>query len=346
MKTTIGLTLGLLITTMVVPAGSEKAAGPTNPIDYIKLALQESPIVCLSEGGHQAKEPHLLLRRILSDKDILTTLDVIIVEFASAQHQAVLDAYVRGEDVAFTELARVWRDTGQSPRAPWDSPLYHELLDVVRNGNRGLPPEKKVRVIAGDPAIDWEKIKTREDYQAARLPRDPYVAALAMEQAFRLGKRVLIIFGDAHLPRVPIAPGDPRNSLTYRILSQHPDAVTAIGFLIPENLDIEDRLVEAVPGMVYPTDRHWVGEINASLYFPELYSRVTDAKTGRQSGAKVQLYSEYSVRDLFDALVYIGPSNQWEHVPGSFDPKRDEAYLDELNRRSLIRFGRPMGHGG
>jgi hypothetical protein len=155
----------------------------------------------------------------------------------------------------------------------------------------------------------------------------------------------LIIFGGAHLPKVPLAPEDPRNSLTYRILSQHRDAVRAIGFLNPENLGIEDRIDEFAQGTVYSTDRHWVGEINAELFFPEIYSLVVDANTGEQSWQKVPLYSGYLVRDLFDALVYIGPSSAWGVVPASFDPQRDEAYLAELNRRSLIRFGRPMRPG-
>jgi hypothetical protein len=340
------LAMALMVSSVV---GAEVGAGglaeedcPTDPVGYIQRTLQAYPIVCLAEGGHQANEPHQFLRRVLGDNTILRTVDVIIVEFAAAKHQATLDAYIRGEDIPFATLSNVWRDTGQSPVAPWDSPLYHQLLEVIQNGNRDLPPDKKVRVIAGDPPIDWERIKTREDFEAYCTPRDPYVAELAMEQAFHLGKRVLIIFGDAHLPRVPIAPEDPRNSITYRILSQRPDAVRAIGFIDPENLGVEDRIDELVQETVYSTDRHWVGEINAGLFFPEIYSLVTDANTGEQEWQKVELYSEYLVRDLFDALVYIGLSSEWEYVAGSFYQERDEEYLTELNRRSLVRFGHPL----
>jgi hypothetical protein len=338
----------VVVSTVVAAVGAGNptpTSDPGDPIDYIRRALEEFPIVCLTEGGHQARAPHEFLRRVVGNETILAAVDVVIVEFASAQHQPVLDAYIQGENVPFAKLSRVWRDTGQSPRAPWDSPLYHQLLEVIRNGNRDLPPAARVRVIAGDPPIDWEQIKTRQDFEASRIHRDPYVAKVAMEQAFQLGKKVLIIFGGAHLPKVPLAPEDPRNSLTYRILSQHGDAVCAIGFLNPENLGLEDRIDEFAQGTVYSTDRHWVGEINAELFFPEIYSLVVDANTGEQSWQKVPLYSGYLVRDLFDALVYIGPSSAWGVVPASFDPQRDEAYLAELNRRSLIRFGRPMRPG-
>jgi len=335
------------------PVGAEAELGdsawedsPVDPIDYIRRSLQAYPVVCLGEGGHQAKEPHQFLRRVLGDKTILKTVDVVIVEFAATKHQTVLDAYIQGEDVPFSELSLVWRDTGQSPRAPWDSPLYHELLKVIREGNLTLSAAERVRVVAGDPPIDWEMIKTREEYNESRIPRDPFAASLAMEYAFHLGKRVLIIFGDAHLPRVSVGPEDDlRNSLTWYILREHPSAVMVISYLDPENLGVDDRIDELVQDKIYATTDHWTGGINAELVFPEIYSLVTDAKTGHQSWQNIPLYSGYLVRDLFDALIYIGPSNGWSHVPGSFDQERDEEYLIELNRRSLVRFGRPLDSG-
>lgn len=326
--------------TVVDSAGKDIHA---DPIDYIRRSLQEYPIVCLAEGGHQAKEPHQFLQRLLGDKAIQKTVDVVIVEFAATKHQSVLDAYIGGEDVPFSELSRVWRDTGQSPHAPWDSPLYYDLLKVIREGNLALSPGERVRVVAGDPPIDWTKIRTGEDYRKSRIPRDPFVASLAIEQAFHLGKKVLIIFGGAHLPRVPVGPEDDlRNSLTYYVLKEHPDAVRVISFLDPENLEIDSRIDELSENHIYETAGHWTGNINAELVFPEIYSLVTDEKTGRQSWQSIPLYSGYLVKDLFDALLYIGPSRDWSYVPGSFDQKRDQEYLNELNRRSLLRFGRPL----
>ncbi len=314
-----------------------------DPIGYIRRSLQEYPIVCLAEGGHQAEEPHQFLRRVLSDKTILEIVDVVIVEFAAARHQSVLDAYIRGEEVPFSELSKVWRDTGQSPRSPWDSPLYFELLGLIRGGNRTLPPGKRVRVVAGDPPIYWERISTKAEYERAVIPRDPFVASLAIQHAFDLGQKVLIIFGGAHLPKVPVGPDDdPRNSLSYRILKKHPGALRVIEFLDPDNLGIGDRGRDLIRDKIYVTANTWVGGIRADRFFSEIYTLVTDSKTGQQAWQKVPLYSKYLLRDLFDALVYIGPSSEWHYVPASFDEKRDEDYVKELNRRSLIRFGRAL----
>jgi hypothetical protein len=60
---------------------------------------------------------------------------------------------------------------------------------------------------------------------------------------------------------------------------------------------------------------------------------------------EVKLYLDYKVRDLFDEIVYIGPASQWETVSGALAPERVAEYLQELNSRSMIRFGRPYGGG-
>lgn len=334
------------ISAQVAPVNPANEHTPADPIDYIRHSMQEYPIVCLAEGGHQAKEPHRFLRRVLSDRTILETADVVIVEFANARYQHVLDAYIRGEEVPFSELSKVWRDTAQSPRSPWDSPLYYELLELIREKNRTLPASKRVRVVAGDPPIYWERITTKAEYDSSITPRDPFVASLATQQAFDLGKKVLIIFGGAHLPKVPVGPDDdPRNSLSYHILKKHPGALRVIEFLDPDKLRIENRVHDLIRDKIYVTADHWVGRLKADRFFSEIYSLVTDSKTGQQSWQAVPLYSEYVIRDLFDALVYIGPSSEWQTVPASFDPRRDEEYLKELNRRSLLRFGRELNAG-
>ncbi|MHC4430129.1 MAG: hypothetical protein ACYS0D_16255, partial [Planctomycetota bacterium] len=94
------LALALVVASAAVAAlgagTSPETSDPVDPIEYIGRALREFPIVCLAEGGHQAKAPHEFLRRVLGDETILAAADVVIVEFAAARHQAVLDAYIRG----------------------------------------------------------------------------------------------------------------------------------------------------------------------------------------------------------------------------------------------------------
>ena len=325
----------------VAGRGATPPQASAQAIAYVLASLQERSIVAVGEGAHAAREPHELLRDILSDERVLRAIDVVIVEFATALHQSVLDAYIRGDPVPFEELSRVWRDTSTSPVAPWDSPLYHELLRAIRDANAALRPEDRVRVLAGDPPVDWAAIESREDFERWAQPRDPYVAKAAIEQAFGLGKKVLVVYGGAHLPKVPLGDEDDlRNSLTYRILREHPGSVRVLEFLDPENLGVADRIDELEVGAVYATGDHWVGGLDAERFFPGILSRVMDPVTGEITWQELPLYAEYRIRDLFDGLVYVGLPSEWHAVPASLDEERDGAYLRELERRRLIRFGR------
>jgi hypothetical protein len=332
--------------TLAIPAtAAAGGAGDEDAVAHIRWALEQHPIVLMGEGGHRAGEPHEVLRRILADEGVLERLDVIIVEFATATHQDVLDAFIRGEDVPFQELSRVWRDTSTSPITPWNAPIYLAFLETVREANRGLPPDRKVRVLAGDPPVDWSSIETGDDFRQAIQPRDPYVARIAMEQAFDLGKRVLVVYGGGHLMRLPLGPGDLRNPITSYILAEHPGAAWVVEFMWPTATGLTDRTDELAMGQVYRTADHWSGSSAAPLLFARTRSLVTDPKTGERSWQEVPLYEGYAVRDMYDALIYLGREDQWTVVPSDLDEERDAAYLKELDRRNMLRFGRHLDSG-
>lgn len=328
-----------LVAVVAAEARTGNGEGGEDAVAHVRWALDRYPIVLMGEGGHRAGEPHEVLRRILADEGVLERLDVIIVEFATATHQDVLDAFIRGENVPFEALSRVWRDTSTSPITPWNAPIYLEFLETVREANRGLPPDQKVRILAGDPPVDWPSIQTGDDFRRAIQPRDPYVARLAVEQAFGLGKRVLVVYGGGHLMRLPLGPGDLRNPMTSYILAEHPGAAWVVEFMWPTATGLTDRADELAMGQVYRTADHWSGSSPAPLLFTRTLSLVTDPETGEQSWQAVPLYEGYAVRDLYDALIYLGPEDQWTVVPSEPDPERDAAYLVEVERRRALRFG-------
>ncbi len=348
-KPSFGLALAVFVLVLIVPlapGGDFSILGednPHDPIQYIAQVLREYPIVCLGEGNHAVADSHEIIRQILSDTNIQNIVDVIIVEFANERYQAVLDDFILGKDVDFGELAKVWRDTGTSPISPWDSPVYYELLKKVRENNRSLAADKKIRILAGDPLIKWEEINSRDDFRKFRVPRNPYVSELAIEQAFKLNKRVMIIYGGLHLARVNVGPeGDPRNPITPRIELKHPDSVKYVEFMKPEDLQITDRLSSFEKGKLYETRSHWVGKISAEYFFPGVYAPQLNEKTGEVTTKKMALYKSYLVEDIVDALIYIGPCKDWKIADGSQEAYQDEDYWAELNRRSQIRFGRLM----
>jgi len=66
----------------------------------------------------------------------------------------VLDRYIAGEDVPFKEVQKVWRNTTQM-MCGW-SGFFEQFFPVVRAINQERPLGKRLRVLAGDPPVDWE----------------------------------------------------------------------------------------------------------------------------------------------------------------------------------------------
>ena len=60
----------------------------------------------------------------------------------------------------------MWRDTTKV--ASWESPIYGDWLGAIREVNQGRPAARRLRVLAGDTAIDWSKIQPTPTGQRSR----------------------------------------------------------------------------------------------------------------------------------------------------------------------------------
>ena len=85
----------------------------------------------------------------------------IVVEFGNARYQEVIDRYIAGENVPFEQVRGAWRDT-VGALGPV-SPVYGEFYRAVRAVNQKLPRQRRLRVLLGDPPIDWSHVRSRED---------------------------------------------------------------------------------------------------------------------------------------------------------------------------------------
>jgi len=173
----------------------DRTAGWSNVIANLLAAFDHVDVIALAET-HGKKVDSDLRLRLVRDPDFPFRAHFIVVEFGNALDQAALDRYIFGEDVALREVEPVWRDTTQV--AGNDSPVYAEFFAAVREVNQKLPPARRLRVIAGDPPIDWDKVRTKEDI-APFLRRDFPVSLNRV--AVPRGEKALVIYGAAHLNR-------------------------------------------------------------------------------------------------------------------------------------------------
>jgi hypothetical protein len=76
-----------------------------------------------------------------------------------------------------------------------------ELIRAVRTVNASLSEAKRLRVVAGDPPIDWDNIISGQDGRRWTELRDSYPADLVRRQVLDRGRRALVVYGQGHLQR-------------------------------------------------------------------------------------------------------------------------------------------------
>ena len=103
------------------------------------------------------------------------------------------------EPVNDADLRLVWRNTTQSPLETWDEPVYEQFFRRVRAVNWTLPPGQRIRVLLGDPPIDWSTITTRQQVFSFLMQRDSHAASVVEQQVLARGCRALLCYGAAHL---------------------------------------------------------------------------------------------------------------------------------------------------
>ena len=183
---------------LTLAQGKQRPAVRLDPIDAVFDAFKDHSLVALSEGEHNNEQSHAFRLALIRDPRFAATVNDIVVEWGTARYQDVLDRFIRGESVADTELRRVWQDTTQ-PHHVWDVPIYEEFFRAVRGINGSLPRERQLRVLAGDPPMEWEKIQTRQ--QTIDVERDRFGADLIQREVLAKQRRALLVWGGTHFIR-------------------------------------------------------------------------------------------------------------------------------------------------
>ncbi|HEU4996021.1 MAG TPA: OmpA family protein [Gemmatimonadaceae bacterium] len=208
-------------------------------IDLVLSAFEQHPLVAVSEGaGHGQLETRDFFATLIRDRRFAPTVRNVVIEFGNARYQAVLDRYVTGGAVTRDELRHLWEDTTQISGV-WSLPMYEQMLADVRSVNEGLPPATRIRVIAGDPPIDWSTVTSPADEDMNDW-RDAHFAHVIEREVVRKRERSLILIGGAHVSRRVMFP----NSLIHLLDSRFPGQTWVAGILDLERVepDIRSRL--------------------------------------------------------------------------------------------------------
>jgi hypothetical protein len=307
-----------------------QAPDNTAPLDGVQgvlAAFDHAPIVALGEM-HCVQEVADFISTLLHHPRFPAVANTIVVEFGNARYQALVNRFVGGEPIADADLRRTWRDILSSPTA--DAPIYEYFFRTARAINRTLPPDRQIRVVLGDPPVDWGDIHSIDDL----LPffeRDRHLAAVVEQTVLQQGRRALLIAGIAHVVRG----AHPRRTAVGLIEANHPQAVYVIvphvGFG-DRNATLEPQLAGWPIPALLPVRGTWIGALPPNLLFAAGMTWDGDDP-----------YAHVTLADVADAYLYLGPhAGLTTSHPNPAIYRGDPAYVAELQRRHAILFGKPL----
>jgi hypothetical protein len=177
--------------------GQARGAAPLDAITTILDAFRTHSVVGLEEE-HDDEGSHAFRLSLLRDPRFPIVVNDILVEFGNSLYQDLLDRFIGGEPVADENLKKVWQNTTQAGTV-WDRPIYEDFYRSVRAINATLPPERRLRVLLGDPPFDWDAVRTADDLRNRAFGRSKHPAEILVKEVLAKRRRALVLYGALHL---------------------------------------------------------------------------------------------------------------------------------------------------
>lgn len=327
----------LIFAIFLAGATSALAAPPPivkNPIDGIFAAFRDRPLVGIGDihGLAQGMDFDAALIR---DPRFAREVGNIVLEVGGAAQQDTVDRYVNGENVPYQQLRKVWTDVvGWVPTVTYSG--FVNIYATVREVNKTLPPEKRIKVWLGEPPIDWSQIKTNDDWLPLLKQRDAHPAELIERKILAKNKKALVIYGGGHLGTEP-------EDLRAIVEIRHPHTF----FVVIPYSGYAEKSCSAkfekntrnwpVPALITPIKgsslEHKVGLLGCNIFPPP------PNPTPEQ-----QKQIDSTNRNMLDAdaLLYLGRRNQLKRGPFMFDMYLDLDFRAEMERRNQIIAGKAI----
>jgi hypothetical protein len=291
-----GLAAGLL---MLLPIASKRPpqsaaparpAVPLEPVAAIVDAFRSHPLVAIGDA-HGNVQGEAFQLALVSDPRFTAVANDILVEGGNSRYQDVVDRFIQGEDVSVDALQRVWLDTTQQQVASRQVPA---LFTAVRSINASLLPDRRLRVLLGEPPIDWSGIQTVDDlrkWEAEPMSnRDRFAVDLLRREVLAKNRRALALYGAGHFFRKVISES---------LITLLEGTGTTKAFTIWTNAAAEmskmqsDVAMWPVPSLTI-LQGTTLGQIGLEEYFGP-------------GGKDIPPQWRAPIQEQFDAVLYLGP---------------------------------------
>lgn len=306
-------TIVVLMSILALAAPASYAQGGLQAVFDEILDLYKTHDVVLFGEMHDAKLNYEFRLALLKYPRFADTVQDFVIESGNSLYQETLDDFIlKLKDVPPQDLRPVWRNTTM-PTGVWDPPIYEAFIRAVREVNAARPPDKRIRLLAGDPPIDWRTVATGDDFQKFLAQRDEAPFMIIDREVLRKGRKALVIYGGAHLIKA-----EGRKTIRTLLEETYPGKTYS---LIPWSVRYNPvDVFQGIPG---------VGAAPAFL-------RLDGPEWAGVTAKKIFRYlPDRPVGEVMDAILYLG-SGPDEMLNESPEALNDAAYQAELKRRRGI----------
>jgi hypothetical protein len=197
--------------------------------------------------------------------------------------------------------------------------MYEERFRAVREVNASLPPGRRLRVLLGDPPIDWDARPVR--YQEMLGQRESHPVEVIRREVVAKKRRALVVYGGFHLLRT----GDgslPTRPLRETLIGRLERTAGIKTFTIWRGATSQiQKLQTDAGGWPAPTFALLAGTIMGSAPYSLIGGPVYELNRSavRRDGSPIRM------EDQYDAVIALG----WDLTSGPDMPPPQEL-IDRL----------------
>lgn len=321
----------------VQPGETAKPLAPVDAIEGILDAFRTHAVVAISDP-HGNQQQHDVLMTLVQQPRFFQVVDDIVIEGANARYQDLVDRFIAGGNVSVEALRPVWQESTQV-QFVLDTPLYTELLPAIRAVNLKLP-QPKLRVLLGDPPIDWAAVKGPVDHRRWIGQRELFPAELIRREVLARNRRALVVFGQMHFQRKNAVANFTSAGPAATIVSLLEEAGDMTVFVVWTLAS--DRRPADVSGWRYPNLAVIRGTALGAA--PVAYDgpryAIRDGKPDFARPLPREEWRSMRAEDQYDAVLYLGPSIT--RLQPSKALCADAAYLQRRRERLALVQAGPM----
>jgi hypothetical protein len=266
---------------------------------------------------HSNQQEYDWYRSLVATPEFADRVDDIVLEMGNSLYQTSVDQYVSGEDIPLQQIQKAGRNTVGfvGPQSPPVAGLYQ----TVRETNMKRPGKHQMRILCGDPYIDWDKVQDEQDVIPYARHRDDWYAQVVKKEVLAKNHRALLIMGAMDFLRN--SPDGPRPSIEPKLRRAGAKThLIMLGTNTPGERDHVDHRFDSWTAAVIAPASGWIGE-------PPAQSLI-------EGGGPP---TKPNLRDAADAILYLGPRESLMKVSTTRAQLEGTPYGAEIMRRLKIR---------